>query len=309
LDEAVELGIYQINLCGGDGFCRDDFPKIIASCIERNIIVDVSTKCYIDEDLASELARAGLDYIQVSIDSYDERTADFMFGKNGHFRKVTQTIRNLISAGIFTRTNTIVTPYNFDHMVKTVEFLQSLGITEMKFTPAFRSYFNDNSDCMLPFEKKNAFKTVMAEIAEEKKKEGLAIFYDAMTDFTEMNLAEKKEYWFVKRARCSAGRCSLVITPDGKVVSCEETPQTEEFFIGDLKKQSIKEVWNSPCMMEVTYPPRQRFSATACYECSDFDRCVKSIGHCFRDCLKVYHDMYETNPFCPKAKASHNRIY
>ena len=309
LDEAAHIGIYQVNLCGGDGFCRDDFPTIIRECIARDMIVDISTKASISRQMANVLADMRLDYIQVSIDTSCEETADYLYGVKGHFKKVTESIRNLMSVGIYTRTNSIVTPYNYEEISYTISYLKDFGIRDMKFSPAFRSYYRKNANCMLPVEKKNEFKKRMAEIEAENKKQGLSIYYDAMDDFTEMDSDAKKEYWFSKRPRCSSGRCNLVITPDGKVVPCEEAPQTEEYFLGDVKKQSILEVWNSPAMIQFTYPERDKFLSTPCYECADFIQCVHETGHCFRDCLKVYGNKYEANPFCPYSHESTNRIY
>ncbi len=309
LDEAAGLGIYQINLCGGDGFCRDDFPSIIRECIARGMIVDISTKASISRRTAEELAEIGLDYIQVSIDSACEATADRLYGVRGHFRKVAESIKNLVGAGIYTRTNSIVTPYNYDEISRTVAFLREAGIREMKFAPAFRSFYRSNADCMLSLERKNEYKKRMAELEAENREHGISIYYDAMDDFTEMNAEAKKEYWFQKRPRCSSGRCNLVIAPDGKVVPCEEAPQTEEFFLGDVKNQSILDVWNAPAMIRFTYPERGAFLSTPCYECAHFTRCVHEMGHCFRDALKVYGNKYEANPFCPYSRESTNRIY
>lgn len=308
LDEANELGIYQINLCGGDGFCRKDFTKIIKGCLERHLIVDISTKCYINKKVASELADIGLDYIQISIDTWNEKRADYIYGKVGHFKKVVQTIKNLISAGVYTRTNSIITPYNAD-IKQIIEFLNGLGIREMKFAPAFRSYYRDNSNCLLSLEAKKAFEETMPELEAEYAKQGISIFHDAMKDYTEMTMEERREYWFAKRPFCSSGRSNLIIAPDGKVVLCEEAPQEEGYFVGDLKRQSIKEVWNSPQLIDFIYPPREKFASTPCYECEQFSSCVHAKGHCFKDCLKVHGTMYDANPFCPRSRKATMRLY
>ncbi|MDD5099078.1 MAG: radical SAM protein, partial [Candidatus Colwellbacteria bacterium] len=267
LDEANTIGIYQVNLCGGDGFCRSDFVKIIKACLERNLIVDISTKCEVSSEIARELASMGLDYIQVSIDTYDEKTADYLYGKTGHFKKVVQTIRNLLSAGVYTRTNSIVTPYNYDHIKQTIEFLKSLGIREMKFAPAFRSSFRDNLKCLLSFEQKSHFRKMMAEIEVEYARQGVTIFHEAMKDYTEMTPEEKKEYWFQKRAFCSSGRSSMIVAFDGNVILCEESPQEPEYFVGNVKTQSIKDIWDSRRILHFIYPSRWRFAYTPCYSC------------------------------------------
>jgi radical SAM protein with 4Fe4S-binding SPASM domain len=309
LDEAAEIGIYQVNLCGGDGFCRPDFLEIIRACLSRNLIVDISTKAHIGKLVARDLADMGLDYIQVSFDTADEQTADLLFGRKGHFHRVIETILNLIEAGIYTRTNSIITPANIDHIERTITFLKELGVREMKFTPAFRSLYRNNRKWMIGVEEKRRFKAEMERLQMTNASDGVRIFYDAMDDFTELDIEGKRKYWFSGRPRCSSGRSNLVVAADGRVYPCEESPQTEEFVLGDLTKQCIREVWNSREMAQFIYPGRTQFKSTACFDCDNFEACVHDIGHCFRDCVKAYGRKYETNPFCPHAKPSTKRIY
>jgi len=226
----------------------------------------------------------------------------------GHFKRVVQSIKNLLSAGIYTRTNTIITPYNED-VEPTIEFLKNLGIREMKFAPAFRSYFRDNSHCLISFEAKRVFENSMPSVVAKYAKQGVSIFHDSMRDHNEMSMEEKREYWFDKRAFCSSGRSNLIISPDGKVTLCEEAPQEKNFFVGDIKKQSISEIWNSSELLDFIYPPKEKFFGTPCFECEHFSACVYAKGHCFKDCVKAFGKIYETNPFCPQARSSIARLY
>ena len=41
------------------------------------------------------------------------------------------------------------------------------------------------------------------------------------------------------------------VLPDGKVSACEQLYWHPQFIIGDLKKQSIEEIWNSPKAWEL----------------------------------------------------------
>lgn|GEM_PF-5249197 len=71
-----------------------------------------------------------------SLDSNRPDVADQIFGTPGHLHKVVASIRTLVDAGVFTRTNTILTPYNVDHVEDSIEFLADLGITDMKIAPS-----------------------------------------------------------------------------------------------------------------------------------------------------------------------------
>jgi MoaA/NifB/PqqE/SkfB family radical SAM enzyme len=47
---------------------------------------------------------------------------------------------------------------------------------------------------------------------------------------------------FLKRPICSAGRTSMMIMPNGKVIPCEQLPCEDGFILGDVSVQSIMEV-------------------------------------------------------------------
>jgi|GEM_PF-6592922 len=139
--------------------------------------------------------------------------------------------------------------------------------------------------------------------------QGITVFYSTMTDHTQMTDEQKHGYWFEKRAVCSGGRCNLVVGPDGLVTLCEEAPQTPEFTVGDLKTQSISEVWHSEAVANFTYPRREAFAGTVCEECDRFLDCAHTMGHCFRDSYRIFGRIFAPSPFCPFAPPSKERIY
>ncbi|ALS10062.1 hypothetical protein ABE82_26235 (plasmid) [Paenibacillus peoriae] len=111
----------------------------------------------------------------------------------------------------------------------------------------------------------------------------------------------KKNFW--ERAYCTANRRGVVVLPDGKVTICEELYNHEHFIIGDLTKQTLLEVWNSPKALELAYPQQAAVSNGPCHDCSDFQRCHEGLGRCVREALKAYgYDQhYAPDPRCPRA--------
>jgi radical SAM protein with 4Fe4S-binding SPASM domain len=63
------------------------------------------------------------------------------------------------------------------------------------------------------------------------------------------------------------------------------------FIIGDLTKQSIQEVWNSPRALELAFPKKENFrDKSICKKCSIFDECYACHNKCYADVLKAYGD-------------------
>ena len=85
------------------------------------------------------------------------------------------------------------------------------------------------------------------------------------------------------------------------MILCDQVPQSGEFVVGDVVKQSLMEVWNSDEIKRFTDPPVEKFKDSVCYDCGDFDACHKEFGYCFRDSYFNYGTIYAPPPNCPLA--------
>jgi radical SAM protein with 4Fe4S-binding SPASM domain len=78
------------------------------------------------------------------------------------------------------------------------------------------------------------------------------------------------------------------VLPDGRVTICEELYFHPYFIIGDLRQQTLLEVWNSPKALELANLDQASIQDGACKNCPDFYPCHGSLGRCVRDVLKAY---------------------
>ena len=109
---------------------------------------------------------------------------------------------------------------------------------------------------------------------------------------------------FAKRAFCTANTRNLVILPDGKVTVCEELYDYPEFIIGDLKKQTIRELWTSQKALSLFQQVQSTFpDDSACKNCEDFVECRQGKGVCYKNILKAYGiaNWQYPDPGCPRA--------
>jgi radical SAM protein with 4Fe4S-binding SPASM domain len=108
----------------------------------------------------------------------------------------------------------------------------------------------------------------------------------------------RKQHW-ASRSACTSGRSNMMICTDGKVIPCEQMPETKEYFCGDLTKQSIMEVWNGERLKEMTYGmPREKFKGQPCYDCEEREQCLNVMGTCIRDLAAHYGNIYQPPPNC-----------
>lgn len=302
IEEISQFGIFWVTLCGGEPFLRSEIFEIIAMLSGRDIPVEVLTKAHITRPMAQKLALYKLSSIQYSIDAVDPALADFLTGSANFFRVSVDSIGNLVSCGVKVRTNTVVTPLNVRQIPDLIKLLANLGVSRMTVAQYWKSFYVPNaSQFLLDPEDGRWLEERVADLSEH---------YDVHFKWEQdqsLVAREAKERTWLSRRLCGGGRLSFVMRADGRICLCTEIPIEDQFVVGDLKRQSVMEVWNSRRMRDLLFPRQDRFRGVACSECENFILCHESRGRCFRDSLRAYGTFFAPDPRCPKAPP-HSRL-
>jgi radical SAM protein with 4Fe4S-binding SPASM domain len=309
LRDARDLGIRMIQLTGGDPMGRPDSVNFVAHLIDMNFLFMISTKCYVSLVDAEQLVDAGFNEtvsgvsrdFQVSIDSVDSTVVDYLMRSRGYLERATETVRNLLRAGIVPRVKAVLTPLNYRTVREHVDTFAALGIEHFQFSTYARSNYRHNDQLFMSDEMKAQTAQLLNAVQEDHPE--LTIEGDARKFVPMSDDQHQKERRWADRTGCSAGRTNLGVAPDGHAVLCEQMPLSESYFVGDLTKQSILEVWNSRELLEFIFPTHERFVGTPCYGCSQFEYCINELGYCFRDSFFGYGRVHHPPPNCPRAPA------
>ena len=104
----------------------------------------------------------------------------------------------------------------------------------------------------------------------------------------------------------------LYVLPDGQVTICEELYWNPRFIIGDVRKQSLMEIWESKKALELYNLSQETFRKTsACHICPQFDPCHQQSGVCWKMVIEAYGDEYWDlpDPRCPYAPPATQKYY
>ena len=80
-----------------------------------------------------------------------------------------------------------------------------------------------------------------------------------------------------KNVICPVPWMHLNFEPNGKVIPCCLT-SVENYFVGDLKTDSIQEIWNSPKMKQLRVDMVTGTEPTICRKCFDRERVTGESG-------------------------------
>lgn len=317
VDEAAAIGVYEIQFSGGDPMQWPHIIPTVRRMVEVGVTPFISTKKFLSEATCKGLAESGLAFMQYSLDSPVEDTADFLVGQEGFYKKALASIENLVAAGINTKIKAVVTPYNAPEVGALIELGSQVGASEVHLVPYGRSAFRHSEDLFLSDDTSKAIRQTV--LASEKKYPFLKITgFGAPSqkskpskkalnlDVIPIRPDSPQERWLSgSRTICSMGRTGLTILPDGSVLMCEQLPSEPRFIVGSVANNSIMDVWRSSEFTQRTlYPDRALFRGSACSICDDFDWCHEIKGRCIREAFKAYGDPYQPEPSCPRAPAA-----
>ncbi|MBU7047097.1 MAG: radical SAM protein [Theionarchaea archaeon] len=315
-DELSSNEIFIVDIAGGDILTRKDAFSILKEMVDRDFVFFLSTKCFISKEDAERLAELGIGrldvpkyvtrHIQISVDSADDDTASFLVRHPHYFQQTTETVKNLIQAGISPRIKCVLTAYNADAPEGIVNHFADLGVANFDFVYYTKSYYHHDDALFLTWEQKLR----LHDIAERLKSDSSLniMFQDVIGAGTSSMTA--REQWD-SRNICTGGRTNMIVQPNGDATLCDRVPHADPFIVGNVFNEGILQVWKSQKLLNFMYPQKEKFSGTVCFDCPEFDECIGQKGekgYCFRDTLFYFGSPYDAPPECPRQNKIPPRI-
>lgn len=299
--EGADIGVRGVALSGGEAFIRPDMLDIVELLLGLGYEVDIDTKFALSDAQVARLADAGLPILHVSLDSYKAETANYLVGDPAFFDSITRSIRSLLAHGIRVTITSVLTERNVRELPQLTDFLAGLGVEQQTLNTFSRYY----GQCRYveAFELSAENKAWLRETVpalQERHAGRMRLIYDRNFNAEAASSSCGNEPADPSRAlsiNCDQGIRVLRVLPDGRVSRCDQWWYEEDVVFGDLRKQSIYEVWSSPELMEMLHPPRERFRGTACEGCAIFDAC-SSTGRCIFAAHEAYGTIYAPDSHC-----------
>ena len=299
--EARSLGVEAIQMSGGEVFTRPDIFQVIEAAREEDLAVDIPTKMWVSLDAACRFRDLGIRIIQVSLDSANPEVLDRMVGVKNHHRAMFTTLENLRAAKLQVRINTVLTPHNLHTVGHLLRYLGELGnVYRVSLTPYGRSLFRHDDGLFVDEQQLLIVEQTVATFRDRYPHMPVAV---TGAPVKRPETEEQRQQAWKERAFCTGNRDGFIILPDGRVTVCEELYDHPAFLIGDLKRQSIMEMWRSSQAKALLYPDQNSVPDGPCKTCETFVECNSIRGRCWRDILKSYgaDHPHWPDPKCPKA--------
>jgi radical SAM protein with 4Fe4S-binding SPASM domain len=307
IQECKKLEFASVSISGGEPFVYKNIFTILKWIREAGYHPQIPTKYPLTKKQVYRLKDIGFDSFQISIDTLDHRILTYITGMDNDYPlRIMKTMQYAKEAGLKLSIVSVVTTHNVNTIGDMVRKLINKGnIFRIRITEVGGSIYRSN-DKLFPSD--SDYGRLEDEINKIKMEfPEISIGFSHGKDHTLMSKEEKTNF-FKNRPVCSAGKWGFVLLPNGKVNPCEELYYHPAFVVGDLRHQSIMEMWNSKEWHNLRHPEQSLFSKDSpCSDCEEFMECHTEKGRCWKRVLHAYAKSDFPDPYCPRAPIG-NRI-
>jgi radical SAM protein with 4Fe4S-binding SPASM domain len=318
--EAKEMGMRSFNPAGGELFKYKYWEELLNLLVENHFDPIVTTKNPLNENQVKKLKDTGLKRVNLSIDTIKRSEMRQLLNVNEkYYDQFLKTLEELNKYDFDIYIHTQVTSINQDSIGELLDYLlgfENINCIKVRSTTYSLYPKGENNNFLWLRPDKNKLDKIkdMVTRLDEKHGDGTRLFFHEYPERKKYINPSKqeKQALFKNRAQCSGNFHSFYVLPDGKVTICEELYWHPQFIIGDLLKQSIREMWNSEKALSLYRFSRDELrEQSACKICSDFDRCHRHQGVCWKQVLYAYgeENWDYPDPRCPLAPRPGNEFW
>lgn len=261
LDRLWEIGIPHIVFTGGEPTLRADLPELIAHAERNGQITGINTngRKLKNPAYVQTLIDAGLDHVQITLESHDPEIHDQMVGMKGAWEDTVAGLKNVLATRLYVMTNTTMLQNNAPYLAATLDFLAEIGVPTFGLNALIYSGHGASVGTGLP---EKDLEPLLRLARDKVEQTGQRLIWYTPTQYCHFDPVQME----LGVKGCTAALYNMCIEPDGKVIPCQSYYQP----LGSLLDDPWEAIWNHD--LSVSLRERKNLPA-ACYECALLSEC------------------------------------
>jgi radical SAM protein with 4Fe4S-binding SPASM domain len=237
LDRLWELGIPHIVFTGGEPTLREDLPELIHHAESNGQITGLNTNARKLKDGAyvESLVKAGLDHVQITLESHIEKIHDQMVASQGAWMDTVAGLKNALSTSLYVMTNTTMLQVNSLYIPDTLEFLGNLGLKTVGLNALIYSGRGKTVGTGLS---ESELQPLLDQAKKITQKYDQRLIWYTPTQYCNFDPVEMQ----LGVKGCTAALYNMCIEPDGSVIPCQSYYES----LGKLMESSWESIWEHP---------------------------------------------------------------
>lgn len=260
------VGVAQIIFTGGEPTLRPDLVELVRCAGRLGLVAGMNTngRRLAEAGFADRLAHAGLDHVQITLESCRPDVHNRMTGADS-FDQTVAGVRRALAAGLHTITNTTLTAANVGHAAEIVEFLDRLGLRTFAANGMIHAGCGRAHAQAIPT---TCLAPALLAMRGRALELGLRMLWYTPTEYCRLSPLELE----LGPRRCNAGEASICVEPNGDVLPCQSYYQPA----GNLLVDPWERIWNSPLLAGFRrrrLEPQQAGLPERCWDCAELAVC------------------------------------
>ena len=235
LDRLWKLGIPHVVFTGGEPTLREDLPELIAHAERNGQIAGLNTngRRLSDPKYLEHLVNAGLDHVQITLESADATIHDSMVNTRGAWNQTVAGIRNSLETSLYVMTNTTMLKTNSPSLPQTLEFLANIGVPTIGLNALIYSGKGLTVNTGLSESDLPDLLNIGRDITSRHNQRLIWYTPTQYCNFDPMNLE-------LGVKGCTAALYNMCLEPNGDVIPC----QSYYHSLGNFLYASWDSIWN-----------------------------------------------------------------
>jgi len=261
IDRLWDAGVPHICFTGGEATLRRDLPDLIAHAEAKGQITGLLTngRRLADRGFVSTLAAAGLDHVQITLESGKAETHDRMVAAKGAWNQTVAGIRSALDAGLFVMTNTTLLEQNSSQICATIDFLADLGVPTVGLNALIYAGRGSVVGTGLP---ESALPPILEVARERTTHHGQRLIWYTPTQYCNFDPVQLE----LGVKGCTAALYNMCVEPDGGVIPCQSYYQQ----VGNLLRDPWERIWNNDLCLWLR---ERRYVPADCDACAFLREC------------------------------------
>jgi radical SAM protein with 4Fe4S-binding SPASM domain len=260
IDKLWNVGVPHIVFTGGEPTLVGHLPNLISHAEKNGQITGLITngRKLSDTSYLDSLISAGLDHVQITLESFNSKTHDEITGTSGSWNETVSGIKKALAKDIYVSTNTTVLQKNLSEVTETIRFLGGLGVKNIALNSLIRSGSGKEAKGVT-LEELNILLPEVKEIADSEK---LNLVWYTPTPYCELNPVNMD----LGIKQCTACSINMAVEPNADVLPCQSYYEP----LGNLLKDPWEGIWNKPLCEKIR---TRSFAPEKCSSCKLLEVC------------------------------------
>ncbi|MBN1427718.1 MAG: PqqD family peptide modification chaperone [Anaerolineae bacterium] len=287
IDQLWDLGIPHIVFTGGEPTLRQDLPELIAHAESNGQITGLNTNArrLADPEIVDQLIDAGLDHVQVTVESCEAEIHDRMVCAKGAYPETLAGLKNVLASRLYVMTNTTMLQTNVHTLPATLDTLADIGVPTVGLNALIHSGGGLTVGTGLA---ESELQPLLDMAIRKTSARGQRLIWYTPTQYCRFNPMRLN----LGPKGCTAALYSMCIEPNGDVLPC----QSYYHPLGHILTDDWDSIWNHELCVQLR---ERRYLPAKCDGCSLASECGGGCpllieGH--RDAFGVNRPVVPLNP-------------